>query len=101
MAKEFSNPFYHSTAWEKCRESYIKSVGGLCEDCLARGLIVPGRVVHHIVPLTPENILDPSVTLSFDNLRYVCQDCHAREHHPTGLRYEFGPGGEILPSIPP
>ena len=100
MAKEFSNPFYHSPAWVKCRESYIKMRGGLCEDCLAKGLIVPGRVVHHIRPLTPENITDPSVTLSFDNLRLVCQNCHAEEHHPTGLRYAFGPDGEVLPVTP-
>ena len=101
MAQEFSKAFYKSAAWLKCREAYIKSVGGLCEDCLAKGLYTAGLVVHHIIPLTPDNINDPAITLSFNNLRLVCQDCHAAEHHPTGLSYCFGPNGEILPANPP
>ncbi len=95
--KEYAAAFYHSTAWHKCREAYISKVGGLCEDCLKQGKIKAGLIVHHIKPITPENITDPNVTLSFKNLRLVCQDCHAKEHHPTGLRYEFGPNGEIIP----
>ena len=94
--KEYAKQFYKSAAWQQCRKGYIKSVGGLCEDCLARGIYTPGIVVHHINPITPENIRDPAVTLSYDNLRLVCQDCHAKEHHPSGLRYGYGPNGEIL-----
>lgn len=102
MAKDYATAFYKSAAWLKCREGYIKSVGGYCEDCMARGIFTPGVVVHHIDPITPENIRDPSVTLNYSNLKLVCMDCHAKEHHPTGLRYEYGPNGEILPlSIPP
>ena len=95
--KEYAAAFYHSTAWQKCREAYISKVGGLCEDCLKQGKIKAGLIVHHIKPITPENITDPNVTLSFKNLRLVCQDCHAKEHHPTGMRYKFGPNGEIIP----
>ena len=101
MATEQSNAFYHSAAWLKCRAAFISARGGLCERCYAKGLIVPGDTVHHIIPITPENINDPSVTLSFDNLRLVCRDCHAAEHHPDGLRYSFGPDGTIFPVIPP
>ena len=100
MAQDFAYGFYHSTAWLKCRAAFISARGGLCERCYAKGLIVPGDTVHHIIPLTPENISDPSVTLSFDNLRLVCRDCHAAEHHPDGLRYSFGPDGTILPDSP-
>lgn len=42
--------------------------------------MVPGEIVHHKVHLTPKNIGDPSVSLSFDNLELVCRDCHAAEH---------------------
>jgi len=94
--KEYASEFYHSTTWQKCRAAYISSVGGLCEDCLKSGKIKAGLVVHHIKPITPENITDPNITLSFKNLRLVCQDCHAKEHHPTGQRYTFGPNGEII-----
>lgn len=98
--KPYASAFYKSADWQKCRAAYISSVGGLCEDCLAKGIVTPGLVVHHIDPITPENIRDPNITLSFDNLKLVCQDCHAKEHHPSGLRYEFGPNGEILRDPP-
>lgn len=37
--------------------------------------------MHHRIWLTPENINDPSVSLNFDNLELLCQDCHNKEHH--------------------
>lgn len=51
MAKEWAKWFYNSTTWKKCREGYIKSVNGLCERCLDKGMIVPGKIVHHKVYL--------------------------------------------------
>lgn len=35
--------FYSTWAWRNCRALYIKSVGGLCERCLAKGLINPAE----------------------------------------------------------
>ena len=81
--KPFASKFYRSTAWKKCRESYITSVHGLCEKCLERGLYTPGKIVHHTVYLTPENIDDPAISLNHELLEYHCQDCHNREHHRT------------------
>ena len=78
--KEYARAFYKSTAWQQCRAAYIKSVGGLCERCLSEGKIVPGYIVHHKCYLTPDNINDPSVSLNFDNLEYLCQECHNQEH---------------------
>lgn len=75
MAQEWAIKFYNSTAWEKCRLAYIQSVFGLCEKCGR-----PGVIVHHKEKLTPVNINDPNVTLNWDNLEYLCQDCHNREH---------------------
>lgn len=73
--------FYSSGAWKKCRESYRKSVGGLCENCLKKGIYTPGEIVHHnIEHVTPDNVDNPEVTLSFDNLELLCRDCHAKEH---------------------
>ena len=77
---KFSRKFYSGRAWRNCSEAYKRSAGGLCERCKAQGLIVPGDHVHHIVKLTPENIGDPSVSLSWDNLELLCVDCHARLH---------------------
>jgi 5-methylcytosine-specific restriction endonuclease McrA len=78
--KEYARAFYKSTAWQQCRAAYIKSVGGLCERCLAEGKIVPGYIVHHKCYLTPDNILDPDVSLNWNNLEYLCHDCHNKEH---------------------
>lgn len=80
MAKDFATPFYNSSAWRACRAAYIKKRYGLCEDCLARGDITPGVIVHHIIPITPDNINNPGITLSFSNLRLLCRDCHAAVH---------------------
>lgn len=81
MAQNWAKKLYASAAWQKCREGYIQSVNGLCEVCLSKDRLTPGLIVHHKIVLTPENINDPSVTLNWDHLRYVCNDCHETEHH--------------------
>jgi 5-methylcytosine-specific restriction endonuclease McrA len=81
MAQEFAKSFYKSKSWQQCRASYIASVGGLCETCLEKNRVRPGKIVHHKTYLTPENINDPYITLNHAMLRYDCQDCHNIEHH--------------------
>ncbi len=73
--------FYSSSAWKRCRASYKKSVGGLCENCMRKGIYTPGDIVHHkIEHVTPLTVDNPEVTLSFDNLELLCRQCHADEH---------------------
>lgn len=97
--KEWAREFYFSTEWRATREAYAASVGWLCEDCLSRGLYVPGKVVHHVTPLTPENIRDPKIALAWSNLRLVCQDCHAEEHRRNdGKRYRIMADGTVAPN---
>ena len=97
MAQEYAKNFYESKAWKECRKSYIKSVGGLCEDCLAKGIYKPGIIVHHIKHITPENITDVSITLNWNNLRYVCRDCHGEEHSNKGnRRYYVDEAGNVI-----
>lgn len=82
MAKDWAEAFYKSARWKKCREAFIIGRmmidGGMCQRC-GRQL---GYIVHHKIHLTPQNIDDPSVSLSLDNLEYVCKDCHDEEHLP-------------------
>lgn len=80
MARDFAYDFYNSQAWKKTRNAYMRMGRGLCEPCLAAGRYTPAEIVHHKVHLSPDNIDDPSITLSFDNLERVCRDCHAMEH---------------------
>ena len=93
--KPFAQTFYKSRTWQETREAYAKSQGYLCENCLKKGLYNPGVIVHHITELTPENITDPRITMSFDNLRLVCRKCHAEEHAHK-RRYLIGLNGEII-----
>lgn len=81
MHEQFSNDFYRSNQWKRCRDALIKSRGGMCEECRKNGLIVTARLeAHHIIPLTPENITDPEISLNLDNLLLLCRDCHEKQH---------------------
>ena len=88
MARDFARQFYNSQAWHNARNGYMRSVRGLCERCLSKGLIVPAEIVHHKVELTPENITDVSISLDAGNLEALCRACHAEEHDETYLRRE-------------
>lgn len=88
MAQDFSRAFYNSAAWRSCREAYKRSKGGLCEDCLQKGIITGGAEVHHVIPLNVDNIGDPKITLSWSNLRLLCKDCHAARHK-SAKRYKI------------
>lgn len=88
MAKDFALAFYNSKVWHNCRKAYIASVFGLCEKCKK-----PGYILHHKTELNPSNINDPYITLGWDNLLYVCLECHNSIHgnaEPVreGLRFD-------------
>ena len=94
MSKEFARAFYDSKAWKQMREFYREYVHGLCEVCGN-----PGEIVHHIRPLTPENIDDPSVTLGMNNLQLLCRSCHKGKHSDqNGREYFFDEFGEVHPT---
>lgn len=98
MAREFAKQFYSSKAWQDCRNEYAAMRGHLCENCLKRGLYKPGTIVHHIEELTPANITNPEITMSFSNLKLVCRDCHAEEHksYSKGRRYIISENGKVI-----
>ena len=93
--KEWARAFYLSKVWKSTAESYMKqlSVNGICERCGE-----PAKIVHHKIYLTRNNIHNPEIALSWDNLEALCQDCHNKEHHKkeTALRYRFDGEGNII-----
>jgi 5-methylcytosine-specific restriction enzyme A len=102
MAKPWAKKFYASKAWKLCRESYIAKVHGLCERCEGAG-----KILHHTIYLTPDNINDPNISLNHDVLEFLCAECHNIEHHekhsPTMWGIVFDSNGnpvrrEDLPS---
>lgn len=95
--KEYAKDFYMSPAWRHTREAYVKKMKGLCELCLAKGIYKAGDIVHHKIHITPENVGDPSITLSFDNLCLVCRDHHAELHsNKEGARFIFDENGRLI-----
>ena len=104
-AEQFALRFYSSEAWKKCRSEFKKSKGRLCDCCLARGILNAGSKdnplqVHHKIKLTQENINDPEITLNWDNLELLCQQCHIERHadedrQNTG-RWKIGENGEVI-----
>jgi hypothetical protein len=78
MAREFAKKLYQSAKWRKLRANYIAERqlidGGLCEI----GCGNSGEELHHIKPLTPENVNDPNIATNPDNLKWVCRNCHFR-----------------------
>lgn len=87
--------FYNSQAWKDCRRAYRKSVGGLCEMCLAEGRYTPGDMVHHRIHLTPANINNPGITLNWNNLQLLCRDHHALVHGARAGRYIVDENGRV------
>lgn len=79
MARDFAKKFYNSKEWKKCRKSYISYRvgidGAMCEHCQKE----LGYIVDHIDELTPENINNPDITLSHENLQYLCLVCHNKK----------------------
>ena len=73
--KDYARGFYASTAWKKTQAAYMSSQHYLCERC---GNMA--RIVHHRKYITEANIIDPWVTLDWDNLEALCMDCHNKEH---------------------
>ena len=97
MAGNWTNGFYDSTAWLKCRHSFIMSRiakdGGLCQMC-HRNL---GDIVHHIIHLTPDNINDPEISLNHDKLMFLCLKCHNKVHDGHGNKIAFDDEGNVFP----
>ena len=85
--------FYTTRAWRKCRDSVLKEHSGLCQLCMQKGLIEPATHVHHRVPLTPENLNDPHITLDRSNLMALCEACHAEQHRTK--RWRCDPNGHV------
>lgn len=96
--KDWAKFFYKSRQWQHVREYVMQRDRRLCQDCLAKGIITPAEEVHHIIPLQPENITDPSITLNEENLIALCRECHKARHgeHTEEKRYTVDEAGRVI-----
>ena len=75
-SRDYENSaFYKSQAWKRTSAAYMESRHYICERCGG-----PARICHHKTWLNGNNVKDPAIALSFDNLEALCQDCHNKEH---------------------
>ena len=95
--RDFARSFYKSQAWKRLRNDIMKRDGGICRDCWDKGMLTPAEEVHHIIPLTPENISDPDIALNPANLVCLCRDCHAARHRKNPRRYQIDENGAVKP----
>lgn len=79
MAKDYAKSFYTSKAWITCRIGYMLSQNYICERCGHAA-----SICHHKTYITATTIDNPDITLNWDNLECLCQDCHNLEHHQSG-----------------
>jgi len=92
--KDYARSFYKSKAWRDTQAAYMSSKHYICERCGDMA-----KVVHHREYITPENINDPNITLSWSNLEALCQDCHNKEHSSAEVCAEglsFNSKGELV-----
>lgn len=94
--QDYAKLFYQSKVWKQCRKGYVKSIGGLCEECLKAGRITPCEIVHHKVFITPKNIYNPEITLNYENLVALCRKCHGEKHSKSVKRYEIDSKGHVV-----
>lgn len=76
--------FYRSDQWKIARAMKIAAVGGRCEKCGA-----VGTEVHHLIHLTPENVIDAEISLNQETLMLLCNECHNKEQGRFESRSEF------------
>lgn len=82
--------FYKSKAWKRARDYKRKLEHGICEECGKAGW-----EVHHIIPLTDENVDDPEISLGLDNLMLLCTSCHNKKREGEGENNFYQVRGDV------
>lgn len=67
--------------WKQLRNSYIAEFP-LCQSCLEKGKITPGKDVHHVISFSSGKTLEEQLKLAYDydNLMTLCRECHLEKH---------------------
>lgn len=93
--KKFAAELYKSKNWQNVRDFVMSRDARLCQDCLKKGRVTIAEEVHHIIPVTAENVNDPNITLNPDNLVSLCRECHAARHGKRQRRYKVDEMGRV------
>lgn len=90
MARDFARGFYTSKEWRQTSRAFMQSKRYVCERCGGAG-----EICHHKIYLNPRNITNPYITLNWDNLECLCQECHNKEHMLKRDICLFNEAGEV------
>lgn len=88
--QEYARAFYTGKEWKRCSRAYMSSKAYICERC---GGVA--TICHHKKYITPSNITDPYITLSWDNLEALCHECHNLEHQLKRSLTYFDEAGNV------
>jgi 5-methylcytosine-specific restriction endonuclease McrA len=77
--------------WERVAEQRRQLDCGLCQHCLKVRLVIPSRLVDHILPIH----VRPDWRLEIDNTQVLCRDCHTRKTSEDMQQYG-GPNNSNL-----
>lgn len=69
----------------------MSSKSYLCERCGR-----PATICHHKKYLNRWNIDNPEISLNFDNLEALCQECHNQEHSRALSLAQFDDDGNVI-----
>ena len=100
--------FYKSPEWRTAREIALMRDKYLCVLCAEEGKTVPAEVVHHKIHLNENNVQDPKIALSQDNLISICAKHHSDVHkgeyakgrvfqEENPYNYTFDANGMLIP----
>ncbi|WP_253247248.1 HNH endonuclease signature motif containing protein [Weissella cibaria] len=72
--RKWQRRFYNSKEWKQLRDE-VRRLKGMRSD-MSGSLIKGKSIVDHIIPITPMNYLDSSITLNLDNLQLLSLEEH-------------------------
>lgn len=78
--------FYASEEWQTLRITLINERGNRCQHCGELIAIAKDIIGHHVIEITPENVMDRMISLNPDNIELVCFDCHNKTHKRFGAK---------------
>lgn len=79
--RKLQDGFYHTPAWRRLRNAFIKAYP-LCAACEERGILKEGKVVDHTKPRR----LYPALELDWNNLQTLCDSCHNSKSGKEGSK---------------
>lgn len=73
----------YDRAWKRIRDKYAAE-HPFCEQCYAKGVLIPTEEIHHKLPLSEDETYDKS------NLIVLCKSRHSQIHAKRGARWGEG-----------